>query len=169
VAEEHKDIDHLTGTATTGHEWDGLKELNTPLPRWWLYLFYVTILWAVGYWIVYPAWPLITNSTQGLLGWHTRSAIVEDAKVAAGQRMQQVATVVRHGELNSDLGNRAANGVAGKQRCGYRPGLSPRQRISGAGFGRRSQRTRLRGRSSRACENAWHRNRQVHQDKRCDE
>ena len=95
MAEEHKDIDHLTGTATTGHEWDGLKELNTPLPRWWLYLFYVTILWAVGYWIVYPAWPLITNSTQGLLGWHTRSAIVEDLaalKAKRGPMMEKLAS-----------------------------------------------------------------------------
>jgi len=78
VAEEHKEIDALTGTATTGHEWDGLRELNTPLPRWWLWLFYITIVWAIGYWIVYPAWPLLNNSTQGVFGWHTRSAIVAD-------------------------------------------------------------------------------------------
>jgi cytochrome c oxidase cbb3-type subunit 3 len=78
VAEEHKEIDALTGTATTGHEWDGLRELNTPLPRWWLWLFYVTIVWAIGYWIVYPAWPLLNNSTQGVFGWHTRSAIITD-------------------------------------------------------------------------------------------
>jgi len=78
VAEEHKEIDALTGTATTGHEWDGLRELNTPLPRWWLWLFYITIVWAIGYWIVYPAWPLLNNSTQGVFGWHTRTAIVAD-------------------------------------------------------------------------------------------
>lgn len=78
MAEEHKEIDALTCTATTGHEWDGLRELNTPLPRWWLWLFYITIVWAIGYWIVYPAWPLLNNSTQGVFGWHTRSAIVAD-------------------------------------------------------------------------------------------
>ena len=78
MAEDHKEIDALTGTATTGHEWDGLRELNTPLPRWWLWLFYITIVWAIGYWIVYPAWPLLTNSTQGVFGYHTRSAIVDD-------------------------------------------------------------------------------------------
>ena len=78
MAEEHKEIDALTGTATTGHEWDGLRELNTPLPRWWLWLFYITIVWAIGYWIVYPAWPLLNNSTQGVFGWHTRSAIITD-------------------------------------------------------------------------------------------
>ncbi len=75
MADEPKQIDRLTGTATTGHEWDGLRELNTPLPRWWLWLFYATIIWAIGYWVVYPAWPLITNSTQGLFGWHSRAAV----------------------------------------------------------------------------------------------
>jgi cytochrome c oxidase cbb3-type subunit 3 len=78
VAEEHKKIDKLTGIATTGHEWDGIHELNTPLPRWWLWTFYACIVWAIGYWVVYPAWPLLTNSTQGVLGWHTRSAVVAD-------------------------------------------------------------------------------------------
>ena len=86
MAEEHREIDTLTGTATTGHEWDGLRELNTPLPRWWLWLFYITIVWAVGYWIVYPAWPLLTNSTQGVFGWHTRSAVVSDLDELKRQR-----------------------------------------------------------------------------------
>lgn len=75
---DKQEIDKLTGTATTGHEWDGIKELNTPLPRWWLWLFYATIVWAIGYWVVYPAWPLITDSTQGMFGWHTRSAVLVD-------------------------------------------------------------------------------------------
>jgi cytochrome c oxidase cbb3-type subunit III len=86
VAEDHKEIDALTGTATTGHEWDGLRELNTPLPRWWLWLFYLTIVWAIGYWIFYPAWPLLHNSTQGIFGWHTRSAIIEDLDELRRQR-----------------------------------------------------------------------------------
>ena len=46
---EHSDIDHVSGRSTTGHEWDGIKELNTPLPRWWLITFYATIVWAIGY------------------------------------------------------------------------------------------------------------------------
>ena len=78
MAEEHKEIDQLTGTATTGHEWDGIQELNTPLPRWWLWLFYLTIVWSIGYWIVYPTWPLISKATQGAFGWHARSAVVTD-------------------------------------------------------------------------------------------
>ena len=80
MAEEHKEIDPLTGTATTGHEWDGIRELNTPLPRWWLWTFYACIVWAIGYWIVYPAWPLLTNSTQGVFGWHARSAVVDRSR-----------------------------------------------------------------------------------------
>ena len=86
MAEEHKNIDAVTGTATTGHEWDGLRELNTPLPRWWLWLFYITIVWSVGYWIVYPAWPLLTNSTQGVFGYHTRTALLEDLDALKQQR-----------------------------------------------------------------------------------
>lgn len=86
MADDHREIDALTGTATTGHEWDGLRELNTPLPRWWLWLFYITIVWSIGYWIVYPAWPLINNSTQGVFGWHTRSAIVTDLDELKRQR-----------------------------------------------------------------------------------
>jgi len=86
VAEERKEIDAVTGTATTGHEWDGLRELNTPLPRWWLLLFYATIVWSFGYWIVYPAWPLLTTSTQGTFGWHTRSAVTNDLDELKRQR-----------------------------------------------------------------------------------
>ncbi len=86
MVDENKQIDPLTGTATTGHEWDGVQELNTPLPRWWLWLFYATIVWAVGYWVVYPAWPLISNATQGVLGYHTRTAIVDDLAALKAQR-----------------------------------------------------------------------------------
>ena len=71
-------VDAVTGTATTGHVWDGIRELNTPLPRWWLWLFYITIVWAVGYWIVYPAWPLVSSFTTGMLGWYSRAAVVTD-------------------------------------------------------------------------------------------
>jgi cytochrome c oxidase cbb3-type subunit III len=72
---DHNDIDAHTGTSTTGHEWDGIKELNTPLPRWWLITFYATIIWAIGYWIVYPAWPLISSHTTGLLKYSTRADV----------------------------------------------------------------------------------------------
>jgi cytochrome c oxidase cbb3-type subunit 3 len=53
----NRDIDQLSGVDTTGHEWDGIKELNNPLPRWWLWTLYATIIWSVGYMVVYPAIP----------------------------------------------------------------------------------------------------------------
>ena len=77
--------------ATTGHEWDGIHELNTPLPRWWLWLFYATIIWAVGYWIVYPSWPLLTSYSKGVLGWHARSAVVSDLAALQAQRGPMIA------------------------------------------------------------------------------
>jgi cytochrome c oxidase cbb3-type subunit 3 len=91
--QEHKEIDPLTGTATTGHDWDGIHELNTPLPRWWLWTFYLTIIWAIGYWVVYPAWPLMTSATQGAFGWHARSAVVgdiEQLKLVRGPMMDRL-------------------------------------------------------------------------------
>jgi cytochrome c oxidase cbb3-type subunit III len=76
---------------TTGHEWDGIHELNTPLPRWWLWLFYATIIWAIGYWIVYPAWPLLTSYTGGVFGWHSRSAVASDLAALQTERQPMMA------------------------------------------------------------------------------
>ncbi len=63
---------------TTGHEWDGIEELNNPLPRWWLWTFYLTIIWGIGYVIAYPAWPLINGATPGLLGYSSRAEVAAD-------------------------------------------------------------------------------------------
>lgn len=82
--EEH--IDKVTGTATTGHVWDDIRELNTPLPRWWVWIFYATIIWSIGYWIVYPSWPLITSYTPGIFGWKSRVAVVEDLEALRAKR-----------------------------------------------------------------------------------
>ncbi len=57
---------------TTGHEWDGIRELNKPLPKWWLWTFYACIVWAIGYWLLMPAWPLVASYTKGLLGYSQR-------------------------------------------------------------------------------------------------
>lgn len=76
MADIHKtDVDAVSGVSTTGHEWDGIRELNNPLPRWWLWIFYITIVWALAYWVVYPAWPLVSSYTSGVFGWKSRDAV----------------------------------------------------------------------------------------------
>lgn len=64
-----KEVDSVTGIETTGHEWDGLKELNNPAPRWWLWVFFACVVFAVGYWFFYPAWPTLSGHTGGSLNW----------------------------------------------------------------------------------------------------
>ena len=68
---------------TTGHSWDGIEEFNNPLPRWWLWTFYATIIWAIGYTVAYPAWPLLKEATPGLLGYSTRAEVQEDIDAVA--------------------------------------------------------------------------------------
>lgn len=63
---------------TTGHVWDGIEEYDNPMPRWWVWVFYATIVWGIGYTIAYPAWPLITQATPGLLGASTRADVAAD-------------------------------------------------------------------------------------------
>lgn len=70
-----REVDEATQTATTGHEWDGIKELDTPMPRWWLWTFYATIVWGVVYVILYPAWPLVHGATPGVLGYSSRATV----------------------------------------------------------------------------------------------
>jgi cytochrome c oxidase cbb3-type subunit III len=71
----NKHIDEATGTSTVGHEWDGIEELDTPMPRWWLWTFYITIVFAVGYVIAYPAIPMVRKGTDGMLGWSSRGQL----------------------------------------------------------------------------------------------
>jgi len=73
--------DEVSGTETTGHEWDGVKELDTPLPRWWLYIFYATIAVAVAYWVLMPAWPIGNSFTPGLLHFSDRRNVAADVSV----------------------------------------------------------------------------------------
>jgi cytochrome c oxidase cbb3-type subunit 3 len=87
MSEHKKDIDPISGVETTGHEWDGLKELNNPTPRWWLWVFYICIIWSVGYWVLYPAWPTISGSTKGILNWTQFEKLNEEqAEISVRQR-----------------------------------------------------------------------------------
>ncbi|MDE2385351.1 MAG: cytochrome-c oxidase, cbb3-type subunit III [Alphaproteobacteria bacterium] len=69
------EIDKISGVETTGHDWDGIKELNNPLPRWWILTFYATIAFSIGYMVVYPSWPTPGGGTKGLWGWSSRHDI----------------------------------------------------------------------------------------------
>lgn len=63
---------------TTGHQWDGIQEYDNPMPRWWVWVFYATIVWGVGYTVAYPAWPLIEGATRGYLGYDSRTEVAAE-------------------------------------------------------------------------------------------
>ncbi|MEZ5888281.1 MAG: cytochrome-c oxidase, cbb3-type subunit III [Paracoccaceae bacterium] len=65
---------------TTGHQWDGIEEFDNPMPRWWLWVFYATIVWGIAYTILYPAWPLVNGVTHGLWGGSTRADVAVEIK-----------------------------------------------------------------------------------------
>ena len=89
---------------TTGHSWDGIEELNNPLPRWWLWTFYATILWGVIYTILYPAWPLVDRATSGVLGWSQRAEVAAEIEAVSASQADLRAALVE-----TDLGVLAAN------------------------------------------------------------
>lgn len=70
--------DRLSGRDTTGHEWDGVKELNTPLPTWWVYSFYASIVFAAVYCVLYPSWPWLNGHTDGVLGYSSRTELTRE-------------------------------------------------------------------------------------------
>ena len=101
------EVDEVTGYATTGHEWDGIRELNRPLPRWWLWTFYATIVFAIGYVVLYPGIPLIGGGTEGLLGYSTRAEVQNEIDLAqqaqAGLRDQIANLPIEQIRANADL------------------------------------------------------------------
>lgn len=91
-----KRVDQPTGTEFVGHEWDGIEELDTPMPRWWLWTFYATIVWGVAYMVFYPAWPLIEKGTEGVLGWTSRGQLAKEMSLADQSRQtvfEQIAAI----------------------------------------------------------------------------
>lgn len=91
AAKDKRELDAITGQMTTGHEWDGVKELNTPLPRWWLNIFYATIIWSLGYFVVYPSWPLVTSHLPGVIGYSSRGEVTAELEEQRSKRALQVA------------------------------------------------------------------------------
>ncbi|WP_339693990.1 cytochrome-c oxidase, cbb3-type subunit III [Celeribacter baekdonensis] len=98
---------------TTGHSWDGIEELNNPLPRWWLMVFYACIIWAIAYSIAMPAWPGIKSATAGMLGWSTRAEVAKDIasfeEMNAGVNAELASADVTTIDVNSDLHNYGVN------------------------------------------------------------
>lgn len=68
--------------ATTGHSWDGIEEYNKPLPKWWLYVLYATIVWSIGYYIFYPSWPWANGYLRGVLGYNQRVELEQTMVIA---------------------------------------------------------------------------------------
>jgi len=91
---DKKNVDETTGVETTGHSWDGIEELNNPLPRWWLWTLYATIVWGVGYVIAYPAWPMISGATTGMLGFSTRAEVAQEIEAHEAKNAGLVAELV---------------------------------------------------------------------------
>ncbi|MDP1730920.1 MAG: cytochrome-c oxidase, cbb3-type subunit III [Devosia sp.] len=78
--------DPHTGHMTTGHEWNGIKELNTPVPKPVWFFLVATFTFAVIYWVLMPAWPYGVNYTRGLLGLDQRTIVAENVRSAAIER-----------------------------------------------------------------------------------
>lgn len=120
---DKKEIDHVSGVETTGHEWDGLKELNNPAPRWWLWVFLISCIWAVGYWVVYPAWPTFSGHTKGIWGW-TEYKKLNDEQAEIATRQQAWLEKFRQASFDEIKKNpelyefaRAGGAVAFKENC----------------------------------------------------
>ena len=91
--------DKVTGVETTGHEWDGIKELNNPSPRWWLWVFLICCIWSVGYWVVYPAWPTVDGHTKGSYGW-TQYGQLKEQQGVIFERKAKYLKALKAKELN---------------------------------------------------------------------
>lgn len=104
-----RESDVTSDVATTGHEWDGIKEYNNPLPAWWLWTFYASILFAIGYVIVYPAIPNGSGGSKGYFGWSSRGDIektmaeVQASKAALGDKIAaaDMGTILKTDELKN--------------------------------------------------------------------
>ncbi|MCH8489958.1 MAG: cytochrome-c oxidase, cbb3-type subunit III [Oceanicaulis sp.] len=101
--------DDLTGIETTGHEWDGITELDNPLPRWWLWIFYASIIWSIGYMIFMPAWPAppgFDGHTRGLRNHSERANVavaMSELDARRGPMFAELQRVVDEGGVTAIL------------------------------------------------------------------
>lgn len=78
VVRDRKGVRKVVDVPSTGHSWDGIEEYDNPLPRWWLWSFYATIVWGVLYLFAYPAIPLVNGSTKGVIGTTYRDNVAAE-------------------------------------------------------------------------------------------
>ncbi len=100
-----KEIDDVTGVETTGHEWDGIRELNNPLPRWWVWIFYISIAWSIVYWIFMPAWPGISGYTKGTRNHSERenvNRIMGEIEAERGVQMAELLNISSIEDVEKD-------------------------------------------------------------------
>jgi cytochrome c oxidase cbb3-type subunit 3 len=90
MAREHDHKDD-PGVGTTGHEWDGIRELDNPLPRWWLIVLWGSIAFSIVYWVLMPAWPGVSGYTRGLLGQSDRANVARELDALQARRGGAVA------------------------------------------------------------------------------
>lgn len=91
TVKEKKTFDDV---GTTGHEWDGIQEYNNPLPRWWVWVFIASIIFAMGYWVLYPAWPSLSGYTTGVLNYSSRALVeekIDEARAAQADMRTAIA------------------------------------------------------------------------------
>lgn len=89
-----REIDEASGVETTGHVWDGIKELNNPLPRWWLILFWVSVAWSVVYWVLMPSWPGLTGHLQGMREHSERKNVAAAVSALQAERQDRMARLM---------------------------------------------------------------------------
>jgi cytochrome c oxidase cbb3-type subunit 3 len=89
MTDHSPEVDGHSGVETTGHEWDGIKELNNPLPRWWRFVFWASVVVAIVYWVLMPAWPALPGmqgNTPGVLGQSDRAEVAGKVSAARAER-----------------------------------------------------------------------------------
>jgi cytochrome c oxidase cbb3-type subunit III len=142
------EYDPLSGHATTGHEWDGISELNTPVPKIALWCLLVTFLFGIGYWLLMPSWPLGRAFFPGLLGMDDRREVQQAVAQAQQDQHRLLADLLSRGDIERplsvpeaalvrQLGGRlfgdncaACHGVQGKGTKGF-PDLTATPRLWG--------------------------------------
>ena len=104
MTDHKREVDDHSGVETTGHVWDGIRELDNPLPRWWVWVFYASIAFSIVYWVLMPAWPSMTGYTKGVLGFSDRVNVVHELAALKAQRSKAGAQL-----LNASLQEIEAN------------------------------------------------------------